>query len=501
MTFVEVIHQLSPSVFWKIVSPAENKEIHDISLLENGQTEFAPDILYFGYKEQLQERTFPPLCMLETSSAPIQLPKLLCCAFLKPGTLFRTFNAVHALLRSHQEHSLYKELLSQFDAEADLHAVLETAAQRLGNALILVDRDYRVIAHTARVPVLDRIWQENIEQGFCSYAFICAVRQLGIGNRAAGQHGVIDVTCSESPFQKYCIRIFIRGSYAGFLLMVTGLRSDSGQTVPSETLQQLAQAGRAVTEILSETRPQFLSGQSAYEHLLYDLLIGADASDLSSQIRLLRFAPSLYALCAEPSGSAGAIDGRHVFTQKLVELLPDTHVTFHEGCVAALVPAEAFEQRAAELTQICCRTGCRVGLSDTFDDIALFSVRYTQAKTALLLSRRLQRSESLCLYASFAVYDMLDHFENKSQLGSFCHDALTRLRQYDEENSASLFKSLRVYLESGGSIKNAAAQMYIHRNSMVYRLEKIAAIGGVDPNDPETMLRLMLSYRIFDLVG
>ena len=63
MTFVEVIHQLSPSIFWKIVSPAENKEIHDISLLENGQTEFAPDILYFGYKEQLQERhSLPSAC-------------------------------------------------------------------------------------------------------------------------------------------------------------------------------------------------------------------------------------------------------------------------------------------------------------------------------------------------------------------------------------------------------------------------------------------------------
>ena len=111
----------------------------------------------------------------------------------------------------------------------------------------------------------------------------------------------------------------------------------------------------------------------------------------------------------------------------------------------------------------------------------------------------LDKGQKIFEYRYFQAYDLLEHCGDSQELRFFCHDALERLRRYDQENDASLYRTLRVYLDSGKSIKLAAERMFIHRNSMVYRLEKIARIGRADLDDPETCFLLQLSYRIDDL--
>ena len=75
---------------------------------------------------------------------------------------------------------------------------------------------------SASFPILDAIRTGNVARGYCSYAFIQAVHKLGLHQRATDSGSPADVSCSESPYRKYCCRIEPRGIYTGFLLMVIG---------------------------------------------------------------------------------------------------------------------------------------------------------------------------------------------------------------------------------------------------------------------------------------
>ena len=167
-----------------------------------------------------------------------------------------------------------------------------------------------------------------------------------------------------------------------------------------------------------------------------------------------------------------------------------------EGAETGRCPAVV---RREELEEFCAAEDVRLGISNRFTDVSVFGGHYYQADTALHLGSRLRTGERIFEYRRFQLYDLLENFGDRQRLRSFRHDAVELLRRYDRENDAALYETLRVYLDSGRSIKPAAERMFIHRNSMVYRLGKIADIGRVDLGDPETCLLLQLSFRIDDI--
>jgi PucR C-terminal helix-turn-helix domain len=69
---------------------------------------------------------------------------------------------------------------------------------------------------------------------------------------------------------------------------------------------------------------------------------------------------------------------------------------------------------------------------------------------------------------------------------------LERLRQFDTENKTDMVDTLRIYLESLGSVSTAAARLYLHGNTMRHRLARIAEVSGVDLDDPRQWLALGL---------
>ena len=59
--------------------------------------------------------------------------------------------------------------------------------------------------------------------------------------------------------------------------------------------------------------------------------------------------------------------------------------------------------------------------------------------------------------------------------------------------------SLGAYLSSGAELKAVAKELYLHRNSVRYKLRRISEITGLDLRDPEARFQLQLALRILDV--
>lgn len=70
---------------------------------------------------------------------------------------------------------------------------------------------------------------------------------------------------------------------------------------------------------------------------------------------------------------------------------------------------------------------------------------------------------------------------------------LDRLKREDREKGTDFYKSLKEYLLSGNNVNLSAKRLFIHRNTMVYRLAKIHEIISVDINQPDASRRLLLT--------
>ncbi len=108
-----------------------------------------------------------------------------------------------------------------------------------------------------------------------------------------------------------------------------------------------------------------------------------------------------------------------------------------------------------------------------------------------------EKSNSLRLVGSLPPH-LIETCSQSMDVISLCHpDALT-LFKHDKKNNGMLLTSLYAYLVQEKSLAGASARLGIHRNTLVYRLNRIADMVHVDLNDEDTKLHLILSHKILD---
>ncbi|GAA0674518.1 helix-turn-helix domain-containing protein [Streptomyces malaysiensis subsp. malaysiensis] len=73
---------------------------------------------------------------------------------------------------------------------------------------------------------------------------------------------------------------------------------------------------------------------------------------------------------------------------------------------------------------------------------------------------------------------------------------LDRLRDYDQTHDSALLQTLRCWLDNFGDISAASERLHIHKNTLRYRLKRIAEVTRADLNDAETRFGLMLQFRL-----
>jgi purine catabolism regulator len=118
---------------------------------------------------------------------------------------------------------------------------------------------------------------------------------------------------------------------------------------------------------------------------------------------------------------------------------------------------------------------------------------HRQAKQALTMGRRLNGPGRLTAFDDLGVYRLLFAAEQLPELRSFHDESLGALLEYDEQHGGELLRTLDAFFAAKCSPKEAASLLAVHRNTVLYRLERIREITGLDLDDAAVRLRLHLA--------
>ena len=86
---------------------------------------------------------------------------------------------------------------------------------------------------------------------------------------------------------------------------------------------------------------------------------------------------------------------------------------------------------------------------------------------------------------------LLRELARGSALGPF-HTLIEPLEKHDRERRSDLVKTLKAYFDTGANVSEAADRLFLHRNSMIYRLARVEKLTGLDLKDPRARLALQL---------
>jgi purine catabolism regulator len=140
----------------------------------------------------------------------------------------------------------------------------------------------------------------------------------------------------------------------------------------------------------------------------------------------------------------------------------------------------------------------RCGVGIPAKELGQWRISFRQAGQALEMARRLGERAPL-YFADLSIYRLLLQLEHSPELVAFQEETLGALLAH--ESSDELITTLEAYFTHNGNLSQAAEALYIHRNTLVYRLERIASITDLDLDNPETRLAIQLALHIQRMIG
>ena len=121
-----------------------------------------------------------------------------------------------------------------------------------------------------------------------------------------------------------------------------------------------------------------------------------------------------------------------------------------------------------------------------------------EARRARRLAELLGAGVHLVNSAEFGSSELLLAMVPAEARRSFRAALLTPLLAYDRDHGTELVSTLQVFLANSGSWSKAAEAMFIHVNSLRYRIRRIHELTGRDPRSLEDQAALLLALQIRD---
>lgn len=120
-----------------------------------------------------------------------------------------------------------------------------------------------------------------------------------------------------------------------------------------------------------------------------------------------------------------------------------------------------------------------------------------EASAALRAAEVSSLKGQIFFYRDQGIYTLLSHVDDTRILDTYVEEKLGKLLQADELNDGNLSETLENYLNCSCNAKKTAEEMFLHRNTLNYRLKKIREILGCDLESLDTCLELKLAFLIW----
>ncbi|HKL12569.1 MAG TPA: PucR family transcriptional regulator ligand-binding domain-containing protein [Halanaerobiales bacterium] len=164
---------------------------------------------------------------------------------------------------------------------------------------------------------------------------------------------------------------------------------------------------------------------------------------------------------------------------------------------------EEFAQRVLNVIDKKDRDLVTIGVGNYKEDIINLYESYSQAKRTINVASKLDKEDQIYFFEDLGVYKLLYKIDTEEK-NSFLENSIIPLLKYDRAHNTELLKTLKAFFEENGNLTNVAKKIYIHYNTVHYRLKRIEKITGLSLENPDDKLNLEIALKMLnftDILG
>lgn len=120
----------------------------------------------------------------------------------------------------------------------------------------------------------------------------------------------------------------------------------------------------------------------------------------------------------------------------------------------------------------------QIGVGQEYEPLSEAKRSRQEAERAVLAVD--EQHGGIVFYQDLGMYKVLFEVGNDAVMQGYVEEILGKVLTHDKENHTHLLETLEVYLKENCNLVRTAERLYIHRNSLVYRIRKLEEVTGYD---------------------
>lgn len=142
----------------------------------------------------------------------------------------------------------------------------------------------------------------------------------------------------------------------------------------------------------------------------------------------------------------------------------------------------------------------RLAVSSIAADLSDLGRLKEEAEAALRFGKAFEPDTGTYFYDDYMIYDLFSRSIDNRIVVKLYDDIIKRVTIYDAEHKTALMKTLRALVMSDFNMQATAEKLFIHRNTLYRRIEKLKELLGIDFHSSQNYLILQIAVRLQQLL-
>ncbi|GAB7388434.1 PucR family transcriptional regulator [Bacillaceae bacterium] len=140
-----------------------------------------------------------------------------------------------------------------------------------------------------------------------------------------------------------------------------------------------------------------------------------------------------------------------------------------------------------------------IGIGRFYPGIRGIHKSFTEAARAIQLGKRVWSKKTCIHFDQLRIYRMLCEYQDRNELNEMFMETIGKLIEYDKKNRSQLTDTLITYFRCHCSLTETAEKLFVHVNTLKYRLQKIEQLTGCNIQNAEDRLWLHMGAKIYEV--
>lgn len=138
----------------------------------------------------------------------------------------------------------------------------------------------------------------------------------------------------------------------------------------------------------------------------------------------------------------------------------------------------------------------KIGIGGQIHNISNFKQAYNKALISVPLGEKIEPKNNIYKFSELKIYSLLWKIKDDRQTIKFYNDNIGKIIEYDEKHNTNLCQTLKNYFKNNLNKVKTAQKMYIHRNTLNYRLKSIEKITNYNLNNQNDKMSLQIGLYL-----